>query len=75
MYRYTLLQSAGRGRTTAMLQIVQFPVYVLALSWAASTCGVLGAAWAWSGRILVDAILMFAFAGRVFHERPSRPAE
>jgi O-antigen/teichoic acid export membrane protein len=65
---YTLLQSSGRGRTTALLQIGELPVYVLALSLAVSAFGVVGAAWAWSGRILVDAVLMFVFAARVFRE-------
>jgi O-antigen/teichoic acid export membrane protein len=65
---YTLLQSAGRGRTTAMLQIFELPVYVLALTLAAATFGVVGAAWAWSGRILADAFLMFRFAAKVFQE-------
>jgi O-antigen/teichoic acid export membrane protein len=74
---FTLLQSAGRARTTALLQIGELPVYVLALALAAPTFGVAGAAWAWSGRIVVDAILMFVFAARLLRadRRQSTSAE
>ena len=62
---YTALQSAGQAATTAKLHLVELPVFVVALSWAASAFGIEAAAWVWLARVVLDAILLFLAAQRL----------
>jgi O-antigen/teichoic acid export membrane protein len=56
---YTLIQSAGQPRLTALLHLIQLPFFVLALWLLTSNYGAFGAAIAWLGRLVFDAFLMF----------------
>jgi O-antigen/teichoic acid export membrane protein len=52
------LQASGRSWLTARFHLAELLPYGLALYWAVSSHGALGAAWIWSGRCAVDAALM-----------------
>ncbi len=59
---FTLIQSSGNARLTALIHVCEFPVFILAL-WSLTThYGVQGAAWAWLLRMVVDTIVMFRCA-------------
>lgn len=55
---FTVIQSAGRSKITALIHCVEVPVFLLLLWILTSWLGALGAAYAWFFRILVDTILM-----------------
>ena len=55
---FTVIQSAGRAKITALIHCVEVPVFLLLLWFLTSVWGALGAAYAWLFRILVDTILM-----------------
>lgn len=57
---FTLIQSAGAQRLTALIHTVELPFFLGALWWLTLTYGVIGAAIAWIIRTIVDAVLMFA---------------
>lgn len=59
---FTLLQSAGASRSTAMIHAAELPVFMLALWALTASFGVQGAAFAWLLRILADTTLMFVAA-------------
>jgi O-antigen/teichoic acid export membrane protein len=52
------LQASGRSWLTARFHLAELLPYGLALYWAVSRHGALGAAWIWSARCAVDAALM-----------------
>lgn len=60
----TLLQGAGRPDLTATLHLIELPTYLLLLWWLIRTHGIEGAAIAWSARVAVDALFLFALARR-----------
>lgn len=57
---FVLVQGAGRADITGKLHLVELPFYLAALWWLTGKYGVLGAALAWTGRVSVDAALLFA---------------
>lgn len=59
------LQGAGRPDLTAALHLIELPLYLGLLWWMISTCGIEGAALAWTGRVAVDALFLFVLAGRL----------
>lgn len=61
----SLVQSTGRPDIVAKLQAVELPLYLAAIYWATEHYGLSGAAIAWSSRVCVDALLMFAIAHRL----------
>ncbi|MHB1389942.1 MAG: flippase [Thermoleophilia bacterium] len=61
---FALIQAAGRPDLTAKLHIFELPIY-LTLAWVfISRYGITGAAFAWTARICLDALLLFFFANR-----------
>ena len=60
----TILQATGHADVTGKLQILQIPIYVIAVWFAAAHWGVVGVAMVWTMRAMVDAALMFGAAGR-----------
>jgi O-antigen/teichoic acid export membrane protein len=56
---FTLLQSGDGASTTAKLQVLELPFFVLALYLCAQRWGVTGAALVWATRNAVDAICLF----------------
>ncbi|HEX4599344.1 MAG TPA: hypothetical protein VH278_16260 [Burkholderiaceae bacterium] len=59
---FGMLQASGASRVTAMVHLVELPLYVGAVWIAIRHDGLEGAALAWSGRMVVDALLMTLLA-------------
>jgi O-antigen/teichoic acid export membrane protein len=59
---FGLLQAVGASRTTALIHLVELPIYLIAVWFAIRGGGVEGAALAWSGRMMVDALAMIVLA-------------
>lgn len=62
---FTLIQSAGKPRTTALLHCGILPIYLLCLWSLARMFGVTGAAWAWLLRMIIDAGVLFILSAPV----------
>lgn len=56
---YTLIQSAGQPRLTALLHLIQLPIFIFGLWLLTISYGAFGAAIAWLGRLILDAFMMF----------------
>jgi len=61
---FTKLQAVGRARSSALLHLAEVAPYCIALWFAASRLGVMGAAVVWTGRVLLDAALMIVLMRR-----------
>jgi len=59
------LQASGRSHITARIHAVELLPYCALLYWAVARHGALGAAWAWSARCGVDAVLMLLANARI----------
>jgi len=59
---FGLLQASGRARVVALVQCLELPIYVVVLWSMTGRYGVQGAAVAWTGRVAVDAAILFALA-------------
>lgn len=62
---YAAVQGGGRADATAKLHLLEVPLYVAALWWLVTHHGITGAAVAWTLRVSVDAVALFALAGRL----------
>ena len=60
---FTFLQAVGRPDVTARIHLMELPVYLAALWLLSSRSGLSGVAFAWSGRMLVD-LLVLSWAAR-----------
>ncbi|MFZ0523459.1 MAG: flippase [Candidatus Acidiferrales bacterium] len=60
-----LLQGIGRPDLTAKLHMIELPAYLLTLWWCISKWGIEGAAMAWTGRVALDAVVLFFLASRL----------
>lgn len=56
------LQGTGRARFVALAQSVEVPLFVAAFLLLSARYGAVGAAIAWSGRMIVDTVVMFSGA-------------
>lgn len=56
---FTLIQSSGNARVTAIVHVCEFPLFLLALCLLTVNYGVEGAAWAWLLRMVIDTFIMF----------------
>jgi O-antigen/teichoic acid export membrane protein len=57
-----LVQGVGRPDLTAKLQVLELPAYLTALIWLTKKYGIEGAAIAWTGRVALDALILFIMA-------------
>jgi len=57
-----LLQAGGRVALTAKLHVAELLVYIPLLLWAVHSQGLLGAAWVWMGRTVIDFVFLFGFS-------------
>ncbi|MGH8517522.1 MAG: flippase [Panacagrimonas sp.] len=55
----TALQGEGRSREIALLHLAQLPIYLVAVSLMTNAYGVVGAAVAWTGRLILDALGLY----------------
>ena len=56
---FTLIQSAGAARLTALAHLIELPFFIAALWWLTLKYGTVGAATAWLLRMMFDTLLMF----------------
>ncbi len=56
---FTMLQSLGEARVPAVVQLIQFPLYALAVWVLASQLGIAGVAIAWTLRAGLEALVLF----------------
>lgn len=68
----TWLHARGHYRAPALLQVVEFPLFLLLLWAMSATWGLQGAAIAWLLRMLLDCICLFALCAVERRERPPR---
>jgi O-antigen/teichoic acid export membrane protein len=61
---FAVVQGAGRPDLTAKLHLVELPAYLVALFWLTKVWGIEGAAIAWTARVALDAVVLFAFTKR-----------
>lgn len=60
---YTFMHAFGEPKQTAIFHMVELVLYIIALWWLTNHYGLIGAAWAWVGRVLLDfSLLKFAIA-------------
>jgi O-antigen/teichoic acid export membrane protein len=59
---FALIQGAGRPDLTALLHLIELPLYLAALWWLTRSFGIDGAAIAWLARVLLDTSLLFVFS-------------
>ncbi|VTU38665.1 Lipopolysaccharide biosynthesis protein WzxC [Variovorax sp. PBL-H6] len=59
---YALLHAKGRADITAKLHLAELPIFIGFLTFMVVSHGVIGAAWAWVGRMVLDAGLLAGFA-------------
>lgn len=57
-----LLQASGRVALTAKLHVAELLVYIPLLLWAVHAQGLLGAAWVWMARTVIDFVFLFGFS-------------
>lgn len=69
---FSVLYGVGRPRTVALCHVLELPLYGLLLLWAVAYGGLAGAAAAWAGRMLLDALLLTAAASIVRRSTPDR---
>ncbi len=62
---HAVLQGRGRADLTAIFHMLELPFYFALLFLLISKYGLIGAAAAWTGRVLLDFILLQFFAGRL----------
>lgn len=62
---FTLLQGTGRPDLPAKFHLLELPIYVGVAWLLVNRWGIAGAAWAWTLRMVLDALLLFAAASRV----------
>ncbi|MDH5299031.1 MAG: flippase, partial [Desulfobulbaceae bacterium] len=65
---FVLLQGAGRPDLVAKMHVAELFVYLPALWLLLPVFGIKGAAMAWAGRVLLDAIILFVMACRLVPE-------
>jgi O-antigen/teichoic acid export membrane protein len=61
---FSLLQGVGRPDLTATLHLIELPLYLGLMWWLIGKRGIEGAAIAWSSRMAIDALFLFALARR-----------
>jgi len=62
---YVLLQGLGRSDVTAKFHLAETPLYLVAMWWLVPLYGIRGAAYAWSGRLALDAFLLLVATRRL----------
>jgi O-antigen/teichoic acid export membrane protein len=66
---FVFLQGVGRPDLTATLHLIELPLYLGVLWWLVGRLGIEGAAIAWTGRVMVDALFLFGLAKRYLPDK------
>lgn len=69
---HAVIQGRGRADLTAIANLVELPIYFLALFVLLPKFGLAGVAACWAGRTLLDYIILRLVAGRLLHATTSR---
>lgn len=69
---YSMIHAAGRPDVTARFHLIELPIYVLAVWLVVPRWGIVGAAYAWTCRLALDASLLFWASGRLGVHSPRR---
>ena len=56
------LQASGRVALTAQLHVAELLLFVPMLFWVIPEGGLIGAAWVWTGRTVVDFVFLLGFS-------------
>ncbi|MGV2909813.1 flippase [Achromobacter sp. AGC25] len=56
---FTVIQGAGRSHLTAVIHVIEAPLFLISLVFLSRHYGLTGAAIAWFLRVAIDAVLMF----------------
>ena len=70
---FALVQGVGKPDITGKLHLIEFPVYVLILWFIVHSHGIEGAAIAWTGRAVLDCVLLFAVSRKLLAEKVHLP--
>lgn len=62
MVPYAFLQGIGSARLTAFCHLLELPVYAFSLFFLLGHFGLVGAAIAWAGRVIVDSALLYSIS-------------
>lgn len=62
---FTLIQSVGKARVTALIHTAELPLFAITLWLCATHLGLVGAVLAWLARMLIDTVIMFIQAGKI----------
>jgi len=65
MVPYALVQGIGRADITAKFHLAEMPIFVFLLWFFVDSFGLIGAAYAWTIRVTIDAILLYWYSFRV----------
>jgi O-antigen/teichoic acid export membrane protein len=68
---FAVVQGVGRPDLTAKLHLIELPLYFAGLFWLTKTYGIEGAAIAWTGRVIIDTLVLFVLAKRFLLVPPS----
>lgn len=68
---YAFLQAQGRPDLPAKFHVFEVPPYIGSLLLGLYVAGIRGAAWAWTARAGVDAVLLFAAARKAATDEPA----
>lgn len=69
---FAWLQAGSGDRAVALLQLVELPLFLLALWLVVPAYGVVGAAWVWSGRLVLDGVALWWLSTRLSHYAATR---
>jgi len=67
---FALVQGVGRPDITGKLHLLELPAYAVSLWLLVHSRGVEGAAMAWTGRVAIDALILFGFSYRILRTEP-----
>ena len=62
---FTYIQSTGNTKLTAIIHMVQLPLFIILLYFMIGSYGAVGAAITWTTRLFVDAFIMIAVAYKI----------
>ncbi|MCI2425054.1 flippase [Candidatus Acetothermia bacterium] len=65
-----LLQGAGRPDIPAKFHLLQLPLYIGIVWFSVNQWGIAGAAWAWTCRVALEAVLLFGASFKVYRLAP-----
>jgi hypothetical protein len=62
---FVMVQGYGYAKWTGLLHLLELPPYAAALYWLLQRYGIEGAAIAWTGRIVIDTVVLYLMAVRL----------